>query len=176
MEVNRPDRSTRRRIGKDDTIDAEAAARAYIAGTAAVIPKAGDDLGGLRSGEITTPLAAAKMTLHTLARRIQQLDQELKETVRAVGSADDAAVPRAASHLRGGRGHQRHSGRGRRRQPGTDEIRGLIRCPLWCQSAARQLGQGGAAPAEPQRHQQTREYVERRTAQGRSMKEIIRCL
>ena len=81
MEVNRPDRSTRRRIGKDDTIDAEAAARAYIAGTAAVIPKAGDDLGGLRSGEITTPLAAAKMTLHTLARRIQQLDQELKETV-----------------------------------------------------------------------------------------------
>jgi hypothetical protein len=27
-----------------------------------------------------------------------------------------------------------------------------------------------------QRHQQTREYVERRTAEGRSMKEIIRCL
>ena len=35
---------------------------------------------GLRSGEITTPLAAAKLTLRTLARRIQQLDQELKET------------------------------------------------------------------------------------------------
>jgi transposase len=27
VEVNRPDRSTRRRLGKDDTIDAEAAAR-----------------------------------------------------------------------------------------------------------------------------------------------------
>ena len=87
MEVNRPDRSTRRRIGKDDTIDAEAAARAYIAGTAAVIPKAGDDLGGLRSGEITTPLAAATMTLHTLARRIQQLDQELKIQSLNAGSA-----------------------------------------------------------------------------------------
>jgi transposase len=44
VEVNRPDRSTRRRLGKDDTIDAEAAARAYIAGKATVIPKAGDDL------------------------------------------------------------------------------------------------------------------------------------
>jgi len=42
--VNRPDRSTRRRIGKVDTIDAEAAARACIAGTASVIPKAGDAL------------------------------------------------------------------------------------------------------------------------------------
>ncbi|MFM7286518.1 MAG: transposase [Cyanobium sp.] len=44
VEVNRPDRSTRRRLGKDDTIDAEAAARSFIAGTARVIPKAGDDL------------------------------------------------------------------------------------------------------------------------------------
>lgn len=44
VEVNRPDRSTRRRIGEDDTIDAEAAARACIAGTASVIPKAGDAL------------------------------------------------------------------------------------------------------------------------------------
>lgn len=133
VEVNRPDRSTRRRLGKDDTIDAEAAARSYIAGQATVIPKAGDDLvemirmlkvakdsatdnrtaalnqlhaivitapaalrerlqrlkgkelveccSGLRSGDISTPLAAAKMTLRTLANRIQQLDQELKDTV-----------------------------------------------------------------------------------------------
>jgi len=44
VEVNRPDRSTRRRLGKDDTIDAESAARSYIAGKATVIPKAGDDL------------------------------------------------------------------------------------------------------------------------------------
>ena len=133
--VNRPDRSTRRRLGKDDTIDAEAAARSFIAGKATVIPKSGDDLvemirmlkvakdsatdnrtaalnqlhavvvtapaalrerlqrlkgkelveccSGLRSGDISTPLAAAKMTLRTLARRIQQLDQELKEIGRA---------------------------------------------------------------------------------------------
>jgi transposase len=42
VEVNRPDRSTRRRLGKDDAIDAEAAARSWIAGSATVTPKAGD--------------------------------------------------------------------------------------------------------------------------------------
>jgi transposase len=43
VEVNRPDRATRRRLGKSDPIDAEAAARAVLAGTATGIPKAGDD-------------------------------------------------------------------------------------------------------------------------------------
>ena len=43
VEVNRPDRSVRRRLGKDDAIDAEAAARAYLAGTAGVTPKTGSD-------------------------------------------------------------------------------------------------------------------------------------
>jgi transposase len=52
VEVNRPDRTTRRRLGKDDSIDAVgeafsegvAAARSYIAAKATVIPKAGNDL------------------------------------------------------------------------------------------------------------------------------------
>ena len=39
VEVNRPARSTRRRLGKDDAIDAEAAASAWISGSATVIPK-----------------------------------------------------------------------------------------------------------------------------------------
>jgi transposase len=43
VEVNRTDRSVRRRLGKDDAIDAEAAARAYLAGTATVTPKTGAD-------------------------------------------------------------------------------------------------------------------------------------
>ena len=43
VEVNRPDRSTRRRLGKDDAIDAEAAARAWIAGSATVAPKSGSE-------------------------------------------------------------------------------------------------------------------------------------
>ncbi|MFC5232685.1 IS110 family transposase [Pseudonocardia zijingensis] len=41
-EVNRPDRATRRRRGKSDPIDAEAAARAVLAGHAQTSPKAAD--------------------------------------------------------------------------------------------------------------------------------------
>ncbi len=43
IEVNRPDRATRHRLGKSDPIDAESAARAVLAGTATGIPKHGDD-------------------------------------------------------------------------------------------------------------------------------------
>jgi len=43
IEVNRPDRATRHRKGKSDTIDAEAAARAVLAGTSTGTPKTGDD-------------------------------------------------------------------------------------------------------------------------------------
>ena len=39
VEVDRPDRSTRRRQGKSDPIDAQAAARATLAGVAATTPK-----------------------------------------------------------------------------------------------------------------------------------------
>ncbi len=41
IEVSRPDRSTRRRLGKSDPIDAEAAARAVLAGVARGLPKSG---------------------------------------------------------------------------------------------------------------------------------------
>jgi transposase len=41
IEVSRPDRSTRRRLGKSDPIDAEAAARAVLAGVAQGLPKSG---------------------------------------------------------------------------------------------------------------------------------------
>ena len=41
IEVSRPDRSTRRRLGKSDPIDAEAAARAVLAGVAQGSPKSG---------------------------------------------------------------------------------------------------------------------------------------
>src|SRR6266567_7110679 len=42
LEVERPKRQHRRRRGKSDAIDAEAAARAVLAGTATAQPKAGD--------------------------------------------------------------------------------------------------------------------------------------
>jgi transposase len=40
-DVNRPDRSARRRRGKSDPVDAEAAARAVLAGQATAIPRTG---------------------------------------------------------------------------------------------------------------------------------------
>src|SRR4029453_13131400 len=46
-EVNRPDRARRRRKGKNDPVDAEAAARAVLAGDALAVPK---DLPGAGGG------------------------------------------------------------------------------------------------------------------------------
>jgi transposase len=42
VEVNRPDRQRRRRRGKSDTVDAEAAARAALSGDDVAVPKTGD--------------------------------------------------------------------------------------------------------------------------------------
>src|SRR3954451_1796026 len=42
VEVNRPDRSARRRRGKSDVVDAEAAARAVLAEDATAVPKNAD--------------------------------------------------------------------------------------------------------------------------------------
>lgn len=47
IEVNRPDRALRRRVGKSDPIDAEAAARAVLSGQASAIPK--DTTGGVEA-------------------------------------------------------------------------------------------------------------------------------
>ncbi|WP_225831455.1 transposase [Streptomyces sp. NK08204] len=48
VEVNRPDRAERRRIGKSDPIDACAAARAALSGRASGAPK-GDTVAGIRA-------------------------------------------------------------------------------------------------------------------------------
>jgi transposase len=72
LEVNRPNRQERRRLGKDDAIDAEAAARAVIAGKAKAIPKSGDgpiealrQLRVARNGAMKARTAAANQ-LHSL--------------------------------------------------------------------------------------------------------------
>jgi transposase len=44
VEVNRPNRQLRRRRGKSDTVDAEAAARAVLNGEATTVPKAADGI------------------------------------------------------------------------------------------------------------------------------------
>ncbi len=72
VEVNRPNRQTRRRKGKSDTVDAEMAARAVLAGDATVTPKAGDgpvealrQLRLARRGAVKARTAAANQ-MHSL--------------------------------------------------------------------------------------------------------------
>jgi transposase len=72
IEVNRTNRQTRRRKGKTDTVDAEAAARAVLSGDATVVPKAGNgpvesvrQLRVARAGAMKARTAAANQ-LHSL--------------------------------------------------------------------------------------------------------------
>lgn len=72
IEVNRPNRQTRRRKGKSDTVDAEMAARAVLAGDATVTPKTADgpvealrQLRLARSGAMKARTAAANQ-MHSL--------------------------------------------------------------------------------------------------------------
>jgi transposase len=55
IEVNQPDKATRRQRGKTDTLDAEAAARAVLSGRASATAKAGDGpvemLRGVHAGQ-----------------------------------------------------------------------------------------------------------------------------
>jgi transposase len=64
MEVNRPDRAARRRRGKSDPVDADAAARTVQAGEAAGVPKTGDG-----TVEMTRALRVARQTRSRLAPR-----------------------------------------------------------------------------------------------------------
>jgi len=72
VEVNRPNRQTRRRRGKSDSLDAEAAARAVLSGDAKATPKSGDgpvealrQLRVARAGAVKARTAAANQ-LHSL--------------------------------------------------------------------------------------------------------------
>jgi transposase len=80
-EVNSPDKATRRRRGKSDAIDAEAAARAVLNGRATATPKAGDG-----------PVEMARMFKLAKASAINQLksilvstDPELCESLAGLG-------------------------------------------------------------------------------------------
>jgi hypothetical protein len=60
VEVDRPDRRTRRQRGRSDPIDAEAAARAVLAGTATAVPKRRDGIvEAIRVGCRWTPVIAS---------------------------------------------------------------------------------------------------------------------
>ncbi len=102
LEVNRPDRQTRRRVGKSDPVDAEAAARAVQAGIALGNPKSGDGrvemiraLRVARRSAVKARTQAANQ-LHAL---VVTAPDELRSTLRKLGIA---ALVATASQWRPG--------------------------------------------------------------------------
>jgi len=248
IEVDRPDRRTRRRRGKSDSVDAEAAARAVLAGTATAQPKAGDgpmemvrtlrvarqsalkartqaanelhalvvtapeairaQLRQLRltqlvksaaafrlsKHQLTTPTAATKLTLKSIAMRYQHLSAEIDAldthldqlvaeaapalvAIKGVGTdiastlmtiagdnPERLASEGAFAHLVGVAPIEASSGKITRYRLNRGGDRQGNRA-LYLLA----VGRMGWDPA-------TRAYVERRTAEGRTKPEIIRCL
>jgi transposase len=87
IEVNRPNRQLRRQRGKSDAIDAEAAARAVLAGQADAPPKSGDgEVEMIRHLKITrdTALKSRTQAMVTLKTLLVNAPQPLREQFLAV--------------------------------------------------------------------------------------------
>lgn len=248
VEVNRPNRATRRRVGKSDPVDAEAAARSALAGHATAIPKTADgpvasiralriartsairqrtdvvrqiksiidtapealraELRNLSTSALVTtctrwrpavgnaadPTTATKLTLRSLARRHTHLDEETTALDALLGPLVQATAPaltacfgvgtEVAGQLLvtvGDNSDRVHS------EAALAMLCGVAPIPASSGRTHRhRLNRGGDRQANAalyrvvivrmRYHQATRDYVERRTAQGLSKTEIIRCL
>jgi transposase len=99
FEVNRPDRATRRRRGKSDPLDADAAARAVQAGDAAGLPKAGtgtvEMLRVLRVAR-QSALKARTQATNALRALLVTAPAELREQLRGLSKT---TLPRTAAAL-----------------------------------------------------------------------------
>lgn len=246
IEVLRTDRRDRRLRGKNDTLDAENAARAVLGGHATAVPKAGDGVvemlrqikvakdiavkartaamislkavivnappelretlqplskmalidrcAGLRPGPVTNVAAATKHTLRSIARRWQQLHEEIKtheallteltgqlapQLVAAFGIGADTA---AELLIVAGDNIDRV-----RSEAAWARLCGVAPLPASSGLTKRhRLNRGGHRQANAalyravivrmQHHDPTRTYVARRILEGKSKSEIIRCL
>jgi transposase len=90
LEVNRPDRQTRRRRGKSDPLDAEAAARTVQAGEATTLPKAGtatvEMIRSLRVARATA-IKARTQAINALKALVVTAPQNLREQLRGRSAA-----------------------------------------------------------------------------------------
>ncbi len=247
VEVDRPDRKARRAHGKSDPLDAYAAARAALSGTATGTPKtrngAVESIRALRvarssavkartqatnqlkalllSGpaelreqlrqlsttaliatcarlrpmsELTDPEQATKTALRRLARRHQQLSEEIAEADRELRALVAQAAPRllalpgvgveVAGQLLTSAGDNPDR---LRTESAFAQLCGVAPVPASSGKVRRhRLNRGGDREANKALYivvlgrlrtcQRTRAYVERRTKEGLSKPEIIRCL
>jgi transposase len=176
IEINRPDRTRRRGRGKSDATDAESAARSVLAGDANIIPKAHDGLAeGLRTLSLVrrSAVKAKTQSINQIRALLVSAPQTLRDAVYKTDGAkciaaymaltcDAASAALAAlcgtSPLQASSGKtQRHRlNRGGNRQANN---------ALWTIAMVRMRSDA-----------RTRQYVERRTGEGLSKKEIHRCL
>jgi transposase len=248
VEVNRPNRAARRRRGKSDSVDADAAAAAVQAGDATATPKAADGtvemLRALRvarqtavkartqtinalkallvtapatireplqglpvatlvrtaaafapgNGKPTTPEAATRLALCTLAERYQQLDAQIRPLTKQLDRLTLAHAPTlrarpgigpdsaAALLITAGDNPTRlHSDAAFAAVCGASPVEASSG-----KTVRHRLNRGGDRQANAalyrivlvrlRWHQPTRDYVARRTAEGKTRKEIVRCL
>jgi transposase len=246
IEVNRPNRQTRHLHGKDDPLDAEAAARAVLAGTATAVPKTADGtvemirqvkiakdtavkarsqamvtlkavivtapaelreqlapLGDrvliercaeLRNESMHTPADATRHTLQTLARRYQQLAQEIGIHQRLLQTLTERAAPTLTATFGVGPDSAAEllivAGDNPQRLRGEGAYAKLCgACPIPASSGKttrHRLNRGGHRHANAalhrivvvrmRFHQPTIDYVTRRTTEGKTKAEIMRCL
>ena len=101
-EVNRPDRSARRRHGKSDAVDARAAARAVQAGLASVVPKAGTgQVEAIRALRVARggAMKARTAAVNALKGLLVTAPVALRERLRGLGTVElvaGCAAPPAA--------------------------------------------------------------------------------
>lgn len=153
-----------------------------------------DRCAGLRPGPITTPLAATKHALREIARRWQQLQVEIKEHERLLAMLTSSVAPEmvaafgigpdtaAEMLIVAGDNPQRiHS------ESAWAKLCGVCPIPASSGKTSRfRLNRGGHRQANSalyrtvivrmRSHEPTIEYVARRTADGKTKPEIIRCL
>ena len=102
VEVNRPDRTARRRHGKTDPVDAQAAAKAVQAGDATVVPKAGTgQVEMIRSLRVArqTAMRARTQTINALKALLVTAPATLREQLRGLSVT---RLVRAAADLEPG--------------------------------------------------------------------------
>ncbi len=149
---------------------------------------------GLRPGQVTTVVAATKHTLRSIARRWQQLNAEVTEHEKILTKLTRQLVPDlVAAHGVGpdtaaemlivaGDNADRV-----RSEPAWARLLGVAPIPASSGMTTRhRLNRGGHRQANAalyravivrmQFHEPTKVYVARRTAEGKTKREIIRCL
>jgi transposase len=150
--------------------------------------------GAFRPGALDHPLAACKLALRSLARRCQALETEIAELNAALATLVQRAAPQLISHfavgtetaatllvVAGDNPDRLHSDAAFSSLCGASPVEAssgkIVR---------HRLNRGGNREANAalhrvvlvrlRWHQPTRDYVERRTKEGLSKREIMRCL